>query len=66
MKVDEIAPLALEGPIVMEIEREEPWPDQIRPDAERVDAFTIRYTGECFWSVFHHHFYGKPDLPLPE
>jgi len=65
-RTGEIKPLALEGPFVMEIEREEPWPAQIRPGAERVDAFTIRYMGERFWSVFHHHFYGKPDLPLPE
>jgi len=65
-RTGEIEPLALEGPFVMEIEREEPWPAQIRPGAERVDAFTIRYMGERFWSVFHHHFYGKPDLPLPE
>jgi D-amino peptidase len=65
-RTGEIEPLALEGPFVMEIEREEPWPARIRPGAERVDAFTIRYTGERFWSVFHHHFYGKPDLPLPE
>lgn len=65
-KAGEIAPLALEGPYVMEIEREEPWPAQIREGAERVDAFTIRYTGDSFWGVFHHHAYGKPDLPLPE
>jgi D-amino peptidase len=65
-RTGEIEPLALEGPFVMEIEREEPWPARIRPGAERVDALTIRYTGERFWSVFHHHFYGKPDLPLPE
>ncbi len=65
-KAGEIRPLALERPYVMEIEREEPWPAQIRAGAERVDAFTIRYTGESFWQVFHHHFYAKPDLPLPE
>ena len=65
-RAGEIAPLKLEGPFVMEIEREEPWPKQIRPGAERVDAFTIRYTGDRFWSIFHHHFYGRPDLPLPE
>jgi D-amino peptidase len=64
-RVGEIAPLALEGPFTLEIVREEPWPAQIRPGAERVDAFTIRYTGERFWSVFHHHHYGRPDLPLP-
>ncbi|MBN1583420.1 MAG: M55 family metallopeptidase, partial [Anaerolineae bacterium] len=62
----EIAPLALAEPVVMEIERVEPWPEQIRPGAERVDAHTIRYTGERFWGVFHHHFYGEPDRPLPE
>jgi hypothetical protein len=49
----------------MEIVREEPWPAQIRPGAERVDAFTLRYTGDSFWQVFHHHFYGEPDFPLP-
>jgi D-amino peptidase len=65
-RASEIAPLALEGPFVMEIVREEPWPAQIRAGAERVDAFTIRYTGERFWHVFHHHFYGEPDSPLPE
>jgi len=65
-RADQIAPLALEGPVVMEIVREEPWPAQIRPGAERVDAFTIRYTGDSFWSVFHHHFYGDPDRALPE
>jgi D-amino peptidase len=65
-RVGEIAPLALEGPFVMEIEREDPWPAQIRPGAERVDAFTLRYTGDRFWRVFHHHAYGKPDLPLPK
>ena len=61
----EIAPLTVASPVVMEIEREEPWPDEIRAGAQRVDAHTLRYTGERFWSVFHHHFYGKPDLPLP-
>jgi hypothetical protein len=49
----------------MEIVREEPWPAQIREGAERVDAFTLRYTGQSFWGVFHHHFYGKPDFPKP-
>lgn len=64
-RAGEIAPLTMEGPFVMEVEREEPWPEEIRPGAERVDAHTIRYTGERFWSVFHHHFYGRPDYPLP-
>ena len=64
-RAETIAPLALEGPFVMEIARTEPWPAQIRPGAERVDAFTIRYTGDRFWNVFHHHFYGRPDFPLP-
>ncbi len=65
-KAGEIAPLRIAGPLVMEIEREEPWPAHIREGAERVDAFTLRYRGESFWSLFHHHFYGQPDLPLPQ
>jgi D-amino peptidase len=54
------------GPFVMEIVREEPWPAQIRAGAERVDAFTLRYTGASFWQVFHHHFQGQPDFPVPQ
>jgi D-amino peptidase len=65
-KVGEIPALALEGPFVLEVEREEPWPAEIRAGAERVDAFTIRYRGERFWSVHYHHSRGKPDMPLPE
>ena len=65
-RVGDIPPLRLEGPLVMEIERADPWPAQIRPGAERVDAFTLRYRGPSFWSLFHHHFYGKPDYPLPD
>ena len=64
-RAGDIAPLTLEGPVVMEIVREEPWPAQIRAGAERVDAFTIRYTGDRIWGVLHHHFYGDPDRPLP-
>jgi D-amino peptidase len=65
-RAGEIAPLMLEGPFVMEVEREEPWPAEIRAGAERVDAFTIRYTGDSFWGVFHHHAYGKSGLAGPE
>ena len=65
-KAGELEPLVPEGPVVMEVERDDPWPAQIREGAERVDAFTVRYTGETFWQVFHHSTYGKPDLPLPE
>ena len=64
-RAGEIAPLMLEGPFVLDIVREEPWPAQIRSGAERVDAFTVRYTGDTFWQVFHHHFYGEPDFPMP-
>jgi len=63
---DRIAPLRIEGPVVMEVVREEPWPAKIREGAERVDAFTLRYTGDSFWSVFHHHIRGRPDFPLPK
>jgi len=65
-KAGEITPLTLQAPFVMEIEREEPWPKQTGPGVERVDALTLRDTGEHFWGIFHHHFYGEPDLPMPE
>lgn len=65
-QIAKIAPLRLDGPLEMEVEREEPWPAQIRAGAERIDAFTIRYTGTSFWSIFHHHAYGRPDYPLPD
>ena len=61
----EIAPLIADSPVTLEIQREEPWPANTREGAVRVDAFTVRFTGESFWSVFHHASYGKPDLPLP-
>ena len=66
MQAGEIQPLTLEGPVEVEIEREEPWPAKLREGAERVDAFTVRYTGDHFWQVFHHVCYGKPDFPMPE
>ena len=64
-RAGEIAPLTMEGPFVLEIECETPWPAQIREGAERVDAFTIRYEAATVWSILHHHFYGQPDKPLP-
>ena len=66
-KAGQLAPLVLEpGPAVIEIQHVQPWPAELRHHAERVDAFTIRYTGASFWQAFHQATYGKPDLPLPE
>jgi D-aminopeptidase len=64
-RAGKIAPLTMEGPYVMEVVCENPWPAQLRPGAERVDAFTIRYRGDRFWGVFHRHIYGDPDQPWP-
>lgn len=65
-KVDTIAPTRIEGDIEITINREEPWPAELKEGAERVDAFTVRYRGANFWSVFHHIFFGKPDYPVPQ
>jgi D-amino peptidase len=65
-RAGDIAPLTLAGPVEIEIEREEPWPAELKPGAERVDAFTLRYKGDHFWQVFHRIFYGRPDMPLPD
>jgi D-aminopeptidase len=66
VKAGEIKPLALDGPVVVEIEREEPWPQAINEGAERVDAHTLRYHGENIWQTLHTAFYGRRDYPLPE
>ena len=64
-KAAALKPLTVKGPVVLEVEREEPGPASIREGAERVGAFTVRYTGKSFWQVFHHCFYGKPEFPIP-
>jgi D-amino peptidase len=65
-KAESFSPLTTEKPVTMEIEKEEPWPAIIKQSAERVDAFTVKYTGDDFWQVFHNCFYSKPDFPKPE
>lgn len=61
----DIEPLVASGPVVMEVTRPRPGPDTVRDGVERVDAFTVRCTGESFWRVFHHYHYGRPDEPVP-
>jgi len=65
-KAGTIAPLVAHEPVTVEVTRDEPGPAKLRTGAERVDAFTVRYTGAHFWQVFHLMFYEKPDFPLPE
>lgn len=62
---ESIEPLTIDGPVVLEITRPEPGPITLRNGAERVDAFTVRYTADTVWSVFHQATYGKPDFPTP-
>ena len=50
-KASEIEPLTLKPPVVLEIERREPGPALLRPGAERVDAFTVRWTGDSIWEL---------------
>ena len=63
--VDEIEPLRIDGPVTLERWREDADASEGGPGSERMDANTVRWKGEHFWQVFHHAFYGKPDLPLP-
>jgi D-amino peptidase len=60
-----IEPLVAEPPVTLEIERREPGPAELGPGAERVDAFTVRWTGPSLWHVFHLATYGC-EVPLPE
>ena len=64
-RVENIEPLVAKSPVVMEVTFPEPGPPSLKEGCERVDAFTIRCTGESFWQVFHNVVYGKPDFPVP-
>jgi len=64
-KASHIEPLVAESPVVLEIERREPGPAVLGPGAERVDAFTVRWTGDSLWSVFHMAVYQR-EVPLPK
>jgi D-amino peptidase len=64
-RADQFSPLKPESPVVLEIERREPGPVEMRPGGERVDAFTVRWRGESFWDVFHRAVYGYA-VPLPK
>ena len=59
------APLRAARPTALEVERREPWPRDIRPGAERVNPFTVRYEGPNMWQVFNHHHYGRPEMAPP-
>ncbi|MGI6209395.1 MAG: M55 family metallopeptidase [Anaerolineae bacterium] len=52
-KAGEIKPLVAQPPVVLEIERREPGPLEVLGDGERVDAFTVRWTGQSMWEVFN-------------
>ena len=60
----EVEPLVAKPPVVMEVENREPGPVTLRPGAERVDAFTVRWTGQSLWDVFNMAYSGKP-IPVP-
>ena len=60
----QIEPLVVAGPVVLEIQRREPWPEQ-PPGAERVDDYTMRWTGDDMWSVAQLASYGVANAPPP-
>ncbi len=60
----EVRPLVAEAPVTMEIEHREPGPATLGPGAERVNAFTVRWTGPSLWHIFHLATYGR-EVPRP-
>lgn len=64
-KIDHFSPVTVTSPVELTITREDPWPANINPLAERLDPFTVRYVGDTFWSAFYA-MRNLPDLPLPE
>ncbi len=64
-RANDVRPLVAEPPVTMEIEHREPGPLNLGPGAERVNAFTVRWTGPSLWSVFHLATYGR-EVPRPQ
>ncbi len=65
-KAHDIEALTMAGKVTLEIWRKEPGTAHLGPGAEKVDAHTVRWSGENFWKVFNHAVYGEPDRPLPQ
>ena len=63
-KYGQIEPLVVAGPVVLEIQHVDPWPDE-RPGAERVDECTLRWTADDMWSVAQLVQHGIVKAPLP-
>ena len=61
---DQIEPLVVHPPVVLEIQQPAPWPEQ-RPGAERVDECTLRWTGSDMWSVAQLALRGVPNAEPP-
>jgi D-amino peptidase len=51
-KVGEIKPLLAKPPVVLEIERRQPGPVDLREGWERTDTFTIRRVGNSLWEIY--------------
>ena len=60
----QIEPLVVAGPVVLEIQRREPWSEE-SPGAERVDDYTMRWTADDMWSVAQLASYGVTNAPPP-
>lgn len=63
-KAGDIAPLVASRPATYEIRGRQPGPEKVKESGERLDAFTVRYTGPTIWDAFHLAHYGVV-VPLP-
>ena len=62
----EIQPMIARSPVTLEIRWRKPGPAELKPGAERVDAFTVRYVGEDIWKVFNQaHSEENPQYDFP-
>ncbi|MGQ9554572.1 MAG: M55 family metallopeptidase [Anaerolineae bacterium] len=64
-KAADIEPLVAQPPVTLDIRRREPGPAEVKPGGERLDAFTVRYSGKDIWTVFNQAHYGTREVLAP-
>ncbi len=64
-KAGDIEPLVPDSPLVLEIERDEPFEGELPEWAEKISDRIVRYRGKSMWQVMSQAHYNTEALPPP-